>query len=99
MKHLYRLALIMGLLQSMAVSAQPIDPWLADRLNSQIQQNRESAAQYQNQIRANAEAQRQWQQREDAIQAQIAKWRATPYYGSLIIQGDTNQLAWGEGGI
>ena len=97
-KHLYRFALIIGLLQSMAVSAQPLSP--GDQANLYLQQQRiNDAMAQQNQIRANAEAQRQWQQREDAIQAQIAKWRATPYYGSLAANTSTPlKTAWGGGG-
>ena len=44
-------------------------------------------------------AQAEWQAREDAIQAKIAKWRATPYYGTLITQGTSLQTVWGGGAI
>ncbi|MDO5654138.1 MAG: hypothetical protein Q4G39_08555 [Brachymonas sp.] len=54
-----------------------------------------SAAQIREQQRR---AQAEWQAREDAIQAKIANYRATPYYGTLITQGNTNHIGWGGGG-
>ena len=70
--------------------AQPIDPWLADGLR-----NNAAAAQE----RANEEADRQanarWWARERRILANIAKYKATPYYGSLIARKNTNAIGWG----
>ena len=42
--------------------------------------------------------QQAWQAKENAIQAQIERYQSTPYYGSLITQGNTNILHWGGGG-
>ncbi|MDO5692747.1 MAG: DUF4189 domain-containing protein [Pseudomonadota bacterium] len=77
--------------------AQPNNPWLADGFNKQVEANRaaRNAAQMQEQQRR---AQAEWQARENAIQAQIAKYRATPYYGTLITQGNTLDAIWGGGG-
>ena len=93
------LATVFLLASGIATSwAQPLSP--GDQANLYLQQQRiNDAMAQQNQIRANAEAQRQWQQREDAIQAQIAKWRATPYYGTLIVENNSINWAWGGGAI
>ena len=96
------LANLFLLVSVMATSwAQPMSPaqqGFADQMERQRIQNVQSMYEQEQQRRAQAEAQRQWQQREDAIQAQIAKWRATPYYGSLVVENGSTKIGWGGGG-
>ena len=61
--------------------AQPINPWLADGLNRQIQENRNNA---QGGSRGPSAAEvRAWHERERKIQAEIAQHRATPYWMAI----------------
>ncbi|OAM34995.1 hypothetical protein A7P98_08635 [Eikenella sp. NML080894] len=59
--------------------ADGFDPWLADGLNKQIQQNREAQQQptYSGPTAAEIRA---WEQREAEVQAEIAELRRTPFY-------------------
>ncbi|MFC0036216.1 DUF4189 domain-containing protein [Cardiobacterium valvarum] len=59
--------------------ADGFDPWLADGLNKQIQQNREAQQQptYSGPTAAEIRA---WEQREAEVQAEIAELHRTPFY-------------------
>ncbi|MDO5692753.1 MAG: hypothetical protein Q4G70_09775 [Pseudomonadota bacterium] len=85
---------------SASIQAQPMSAGARQGLYLEQQRLNEWKAQQQQQAdwQAQQRAQAQWQARENAIQAQIAKYRATPYYGTLIIQGETNHIGWGGGG-
>ena len=48
----------------------------------------------------NAARQQAWQAKENAIQAQIERYRSTPYYGSLAVNmRDKGTIYWSGGGI
>lgn len=87
----YRAALL-GLcsaLTCMAAWGQNINPWLADGLNRQIQQNQQQE---------NAAAQRRaWEARERKIQKEIAELRKTPFY-MAVAYDFTNKLVLRGGG-
>lgn len=59
--------------------ADGFDPWLADRLNSQIQQNRGAQQQPINRGPTAAEVDA-WNRRERQVQSRIAEYRRTPFY-------------------
>ncbi|WP_374494086.1 DUF4189 domain-containing protein [Brachymonas sp.] len=46
----------------------------------------------------NAARQQAWQAKENAIQAQIERYRSTPYYGSLAVNSLEAGVYWGGGG-
>ena len=73
-----------------SVWAQPIDPWLADGLNRQIQQNRNNA-QGANRGPSAAEV-RAWHERERKIQAEITELRATPFYMAIVFNFSNNKI-------
>ena len=85
----YRAALL-GLCSactSMAAWGQNINPWLADGLNKQIQQNQQQE---------NAAAQRRaWEARERKIQREIAELRRTPFYQAIAYDLKTERITWG----
>ena len=62
--------------------AQNIDPWLADGLNKQIQENRQNSGGGGSRGPSAAEI-RAWHEREAQIQAEIAQERATPYWMAI----------------
>ncbi|OAM28928.1 DUF4189 domain-containing protein [Eikenella sp. NML01-A-086] len=76
--------------------ADGFDPWLADGLNKQIQQNREAQQQptYSGPTAAEIRA---WEQREAKVQAEIAELRRTPFYGALALDLSSNSLGWSGG--
>ena len=75
--------------------AQPIDPWLADGLNRQIQENRNNA---QGGSRGPSAAEvRAWHERERKIQAEIAQHRATPYWMAIGRDWGNKKIAWSGG--
>lgn len=80
---------------NIAAHAQPINPWLADGLNRQIQQNRNNA-QGSNQGPSAAEV-RAWEQREAKIQARIAKAKATPWYMAIAYDFPNKKILGGGG--
>ena len=83
-------AALLGLcsaLTCMAAWGQNINPWLADGLNKQIQQNQQHE---------NAAAQRRaWEARERKIQKEIAELRKTPFYMALAFDFVENSAIWG----
>ena len=87
----YRAALL-GLcsaLTCMAAWGQNINPWLADGLNRQIQQNQQQE---------NAAAQRRaWEARERKIQKEIAELRKTPFYYAVAYDFVNNRVLGGGG--
>ncbi|OAM32881.1 hypothetical protein A7P96_01565 [Eikenella sp. NML03-A-027] len=78
--------------------ADGFDPWLADGLNKQIQQNREAQQQptYSGPTAAEIRA---WEQREAEVQAEIAELRRTPFYMAIAYDFDTRQSMWSGGYI
>ena len=76
--------------------ADGFDPWLADGLNKQIQQNREAQQQptYHGPTAAEIRA---WEQREAEVQAEIAELRRTPFWMALAWNSDKNTIAWPGG--
>ena len=86
--------------------AQPTPAQLHHQQQIQQQQNMQGAYQADQQRaiqqqNANAAAQREadarWWAEERRIQANIERYKSTPYYGTLIIQNNNN-LGWGGGG-
>ena len=70
--------------------AQPINPWLADGLNRQIQENRNNA---QGGSRGPSAAEvRAWHERERKIQAEIAQHRATPYWMAIVKDFENHKM-------
>ncbi|MDO5692752.1 MAG: DUF4189 domain-containing protein [Pseudomonadota bacterium] len=86
---------------SVSIQAQPMSAGARQGLYLEQQRLNEWKAQQQQQAdwQAQQRAQAQWQARENAIQTQIAKYRVTPYYGSIAI-GTKNPIQgyWGGGG-
>lgn len=77
--------------------AQPgFDPWLADGLNRQIQNNKNSGAAPQNTGPSASEV-RAWHARERKIQAEIAQHKATPYWMAIVNDFTNNRMMWGGG--
>lgn len=76
--------------------ADGFDPWLADGLNKQIQQNREAQQQptYHGPTAAEIRA---WEQREAEVQAEIAELRRTPFYMAIANDFGSNQMMWAGG--
>ncbi|OAM34228.1 hypothetical protein A7Q01_05805 [Eikenella sp. NML96-A-049] len=76
--------------------ADGFDPWLADGLNKQIQQNREAQQQptYHGPTAAEIRA---WEQREAEVQAEIAELRRTPFYMAITRDWDRKGLCWSGG--
>ena len=88
----YRAALL-GLcsaLTCMAAWGQNINPWLAEGLNNQIQQNQQNAKAAEEAHKAR-NLQRQLQQ-------EIAELRRTPFYQAIGYDFSTRQAMWGGGG-
>lgn len=85
-------AALLGLcsaLTCMAAWGQNINPWLADGLNKQIQQNQQHE---------NAAAQRRaWEARERKIQKEIAELRRTPFYYAVAYDFVNNRVLGGGG--
>lgn len=76
--------------------ADGFDPWLADRLNSQIQQNRGAQQQPINRGPSAAEVDA-WNRRERQVQSEIAQLRRTPYYGVVAFDFSASKLLWVAG--
>ena len=76
--------------------AQNIDPWLADGLNKQIQENRQNSGGGGSRGPSAAEI-RAWHEREAQIQAEIAQERATPYWMAIVNDFGNNKMAWAGG--
>ena len=76
--------------------ADGFDPWLADGLNKQIQQNREAQQQptYSGPTAAEIRA---WEQREAEVQARIARFRATPFWMALAWNFEKDAIIWPGG--
>ena len=92
-KHsIFNRAVLLGLcsaLTSLGAWGQNINPWLADGLNKQIQQNQQHE---------NAAAQRRaWEARERKIQKEIAELRKTPFYMAIAYDFANAQSMWGGG--
>ncbi|OAM35835.1 hypothetical protein A7P98_06440 [Eikenella sp. NML080894] len=90
-------ALVAVLLGSAGLAwADGFDPWLADGLNKQIQQNREAQQQptYSGPTAAEIRA---WEQREAEVQAEIAELRRTPFYGVVAFDFSASKLVWVAG--
>lgn len=75
--------------------AQPINPWLADGINKQIQEN-QSNTQSAPQGPTAAEI-RAWEQREAEIQARLARHKATPYWMAIAWNFDNNGVTFPGG--
>ncbi|WP_167508181.1 DUF4189 domain-containing protein [Eikenella exigua] len=76
--------------------ADGFDPWLADGLNKQIQQNREAQQQPTYHGPTTAEI-RAWEQREAEVQAEIAELRRTPFYMAIAYDFGTFEIMWAGG--
>ena len=92
-KHsIFNRAVLLGLcsaLTSLGAWGQNINPWLADGLNKQIQQNQQHE---------NAAAQRRaWEARERKIQKEIAELRRTPFYYAVAYDFVNNRVLGGGG--
>ena len=76
--------------------ADGFDPWLADGLNKQIQQNREAQQQptYHGPTAAEIRA---WEQREAEVQAEIAELRRTPFWMAIINDFGVDGISWAGG--
>jgi len=76
--------------------ADGFDPWLADGLNKQIQQNREAQQQptYHGPTAAEIRA---WEQREAKVQAEIAELRRTPFWMALAWDFEKDTITWPGG--
>ena len=71
----------------------------ADQMERQRAIQVQNINQQQNAAR-NAARQQAWQAKENAIQAQIERYRSTPYYGSLAVNmHDKGTIYWSGGGI
>ena len=76
--------------------AQNIDPWLADGLNKQIQENRQNSGGGGSRGPSAAEI-RAWHEREAQIQAEIAQLRATPFWMAIVKDFENHKMG-GSGG-
>ena len=77
----------------------PADMGYADQMERQRAIQVQNINQQQNAAR-NAARQQAWQAKENAIQAQIERYRSTPYYGSLAVNmRDKGTIYWSGGGI
>ncbi|WP_374494091.1 DUF4189 domain-containing protein [Brachymonas sp.] len=92
-KNSIKITALLLLIFSNNVNAQYGNPWMGQAINQNIMRGTEAASDYERQNKQQA-----WQAKENAIQAQIERYQSTPYYGSLITQGNTNILHWGGGG-
>ena len=79
-----------------AAWANSFNPWLANGLNKQIQQNREAQQQPVYGGPSAAEI-RAWHEREAEIQARIARHRATPYWMAIGRDWTAQGLVWAGG--
>ena len=75
----------------------PADMGYADQMERQRAIQVQNINQQQNAAR-NAARQQAWQAKENAIQAQIERYRSTPYYGSLAVNSLEAGVYWGGGG-
>ena len=76
-------------------NAQYGNPWMGQAINQNIMRGKEAASDYERQNKQQA-----WQAKENAIQAQIERYRSTPYYGSLAVNmRDKGTIYWSGGGI
>ena len=76
-------------------NAQYGNPWMGQAINQNIMRGKEAASEYERQNKQQA-----WQAKENAIQAQIERYRSTPYYGSLAVNmHDKGTIYWSGGGI
>ena len=93
-KHsIFNRAVLLGLcsaLTSFGAWGQNINPWLAEGLNNQIQQNQQNAKAAEEAHKAR-NLQRQLQQ-------EIAELRRTPFYQAIGYDFSTRQAMWGGGG-
>ena len=93
-KHsIFNRAVLLGLcsaLTSLGAWGQNINPWLAEGLNNQIQQNQQNAKAAEEAHKAR-NLQRQLQQ-------EIAELRRTPFYQAIGYDFSTRQAMWGGGG-
>ena len=92
-KNSIKITALLLLIFSNHVNAQYGNPWMGQAINQNIMRGKEAASDYERQNKQQA-----WPAPENAIQAQIERYKSTPYYGSLITQGNTNILHWGGGG-
>ena len=94
-KHsIFNRAVLLGLcsaLTSLGAWGQNINPWLAEGLNNQIQQNQQNAKAAEEAHKAR-NLQRQLQQ-------EIAELRRTPFYQAIGYDFSTRQAMWGGGDI
>ena len=68
---------------------------MGQAINQNIMRGKEAASDYERQNKQQA-----WQAKENAIQAQIERYRSTPYYGSLAVNmRDKGTIYWSGGGI
>ena len=74
-------------------NAQYGNPWMGQAINQNIMRGKEAASEYERQNKQQA-----WQAKENAIQAQIERYRSTPYYGSLAVNSLEAGVYWGGGG-
>ena len=92
-KHsIFNRAVLLGLcsaLTSLGAWGQNINPWLAEGLNNQIQQNQQNAKAAEEAHKAR-NLQRQLQQ-------EIAELRRTPFYMAIAYDFIDNRVIWGGG--
>ena len=92
-KHsIFNRAVLLGLcsaLTSLGAWGQNINPWLAEGLNNQIQQNQQNAKAAEEAHKAR-NLQRQLQQ-------EIAELRRTPFYQAIAYDLKTERITWGGG--
>ena len=90
-KHsIFNRAVLLGLcsaLTSLGAWGQNINPWLAEGLNNQIQQNQQNAKAAEEAHKAR-NLQRQLQQ-------EIAELRRTPFYQAIAYDLKTERITWG----
>ena len=93
-KHsIFNRAVLLGLcsaLTSLGAWGQNINPWLAEGLNNQIQQNQQNAKA--------AEEAHKARNRQRQLQQEIAELRRTPFYQAIGYDFSTRQAMWGGGG-
>ena len=79
-KNSIKITALLLLIFSKHVNAQYGNPWMGQAINQNIMRGKEAASDYERQNKQQA-----WQAKENAIQAQIERYRSTPYYGSLAV--------------
>ena len=94
-KNSIKITALLLLIFSNHVNAQYGNPWMGQAINQNIMRGKEAASDYERQNKQQA-----WQAKENAIQAQIERYRSTPYYGSLAVNmHDKGTIYWSGGGI